>query len=68
MALQNTLNLSQISQIELQNLREIVSSHQLMGKKLNEYANQCEDAQIKQMFQQAAQEANTTAQSLIQSL
>ncbi len=68
MALQNPLNLGQINQMELQNLREIVSSHKLMSTKLNEYASMCQDTQIKQMFSQGAQDANTTAQNLTQSI
>ncbi|MGF7060360.1 hypothetical protein [Brassicibacter mesophilus] len=68
MTLQNPLNLNQINQMELQNLREIVGSHKLMATKLSEYANQCQDQQIKQMFTQAAQSAKTTAQNLTQSL
>lgn len=68
MALQNPLNLGQINQMELQNLREIVSSHKLMSTKLNEYASMCQDTQLKQMFSQGAQDANTTAQNLTQSI
>ena len=68
MALQNPLNLNQINQLELQNLREIISSHKLMNTKLNEYASMCQDTQLKQMFSQGAQDANTTAQNLIQSM
>ena len=68
MALKNKLNLNQLTQIELENLREIVSSHQLMTTKLGEYANQCQDSQIKQMFQNGAQSAQTTVQNLTNSL
>lgn len=68
MALQNPLNLNQINQMELQNLREIVSCHKLMSTKLNKYASMCQDTQIKQMFSQGAQDANTTAQNLTQSI
>jgi hypothetical protein len=68
MTLQNKLNLTQLNQMELQNLREIISGHQTMVTKLNDYAQKCNDPQIKQMFQQAAQSAQTTVQNLTQSL
>ena len=68
MALTNKLSLNQLTQMELENLREIISSHQLMTSKLNEYANQCQDSQIKQMFQNGAQSAQTTVQNLTNSL
>lgn len=68
MTLQNTLNLSNITQIELENIREIVGSHKLMATKLETYAQQCQDPQIKQMFSQGAQSAKTTVQNLTQSL
>ncbi|MTI65691.1 MAG: hypothetical protein FH753_03735 [Firmicutes bacterium] len=68
MTLQNKLNLNQLNEIELQNLREIVSSHQTMINKFNEYAQKCQDQQLKQMFQKSAQEAQTTVQNLTQSL
>ncbi|WIV11474.1 hypothetical protein [Proteiniborus sp. MB09-C3] len=68
MTLQNPLNLTQINQAELQNLSEIISNHKLMTTKLYEYASMCQDTQLKQMFSQGAQDANTTAQNLIQSI
>lgn len=68
MALQNPLNLAQINQMELQNLTKIISSHKLITTKLYEYASMCQDTQLKQMFNQGAQDANTTAQNLIQSM
>ena len=68
MTLKNSLNLNKVNQMELQSIRHIASSHQLMQNKLNEYANQCQDQQIKQMFKQGAQSAGTTAQNLTNSL
>lgn len=68
MTLQNKLTLNQLSENELQNLREIISGHQTMINKFNDYAQNCQDAKIKQMFQESAQSAQTTVQNLIQSL
>lgn len=54
-----------LTQMELQNLRELISSHQLGAQKLQDYANQAMDPQVKQMFQQAAQSAKNTEQKLM---
>ena len=50
---------------ELQNLRHLIGSHDTASQKLEEYAQQCVDPQLKQMFQQSAQSAKTTKQKLI---
>lgn len=68
MALKNTLNLSNVNQQELQSVREIAGSHQTMATKLDFYSNQCQDEQLKQMFKQSSQDAETTATNLINSL
>ena len=64
----NQVNLSNISQQELQNLRHIIDGHKTMSAKLNDYASKCQDNQIKQMFTQAAQSAQTTVQQLTNKL
>ncbi len=68
MANLNQINLSNLSQMELENLRHIIDSHQTMAGKLEEYSNRCQDAQLKQMFSEAAQSARTTAQQLTNKL
>ncbi len=57
--------MGQLNQMELQNLRHLIGSHQTISVKLNDYAQQCTDPQIKQMFQQAGQSAQGTAQKLM---
>lgn len=57
-------NLS-LSQIELQNLRHLIGSHEVAEKKLNSYADSCTDPQVKQMFQQSAKSASQTRQKLM---
>ena len=57
-----------LNQLELSSIREVAGCHQTTACKLNNYANQCADPQIKQMFTQAAQEASKSAQKLIQML
>lgn len=56
------------SQSELNSIREVVCAHQTTANKLTDYANQCQDQNIKQMFTKAAQDANKSAQNLIQML
>ncbi len=54
-----------LSQVELQNLRHLIGSHETTYQKLNTYANDCVDPQIKQMFTKSAQDALTTKQKLL---
>lgn len=68
MALKNTVNLSTLTQQELQAVREIASGHLTMSSKFECYSDQVEDPQIKQMFKQASKDAQTTASNLINSL
>ncbi|GBF10691.1 hypothetical protein TEPIDINF_002697 [Tepidibacillus infernus] len=55
----------QLTQMELQSLRELISAHDLGAKKLQDYANQATDPQVKQMLQQSAQSAQNTKQKLM---
>ncbi|QUH26801.1 hypothetical protein [Serpentinicella alkaliphila] len=57
--------MNQLNQNELQNLRHLISNHQMVANKLNDYAQQCQDTTIKQMFQQASQSAQKNAQQLM---
>ena len=56
--------MTQLNQIELQNLRHLIGSHEVAYKKLSEYATQCQDPQIRQVFQQSAQDAQNTKKSI----
>lgn len=58
----------QLNQMEVNSIREIVECHQTTATKLSDYAQQCEDARIKQMFEQAATEAQQSCQKLTQML
>jgi len=51
--------------LELQNLRHLIGSHETAEKKLNFYAEQATDPQVRQMFQQSAQSAGQTRQKLM---
>ena len=57
-----------LKQSELNWIREAVSAHNMTASKLNTYANQVQDPQIKQMFSKASTEAKQAAQNLLQML
>ena len=57
--------MTQLNQQELQNLRHLIGSHDTSAKKLETYAQQATDPQVKQMFQKSAQDAKNTKQQLL---
>ena len=57
--------MTQLNQMELQNLRHLIGEHETSYKKLSTYAQQCTDPQIKQLFQKSAQDAQNTKQRLM---
>ncbi|NMB33373.1 MAG: hypothetical protein GX992_03930 [Clostridium sp.] len=57
--------MTQINQLELENLRHLIYSQETSEKKMDAYAQRATDPQIKQMFQQSAQDARNTRQQLI---
>lgn len=54
-----------LNHLELQNLRHLIGSHETAYQKLQAYAQQATDPQVKQMFQKSAQEALNTKQKLM---
>jgi len=54
-----------LTQIELQNLRHLIGTHETTYQKLNAYSSQAVDPQIKQMFTEAAQDALNGKQKLM---
>ena len=59
------IKMADLNQLELQHLRHLIGAHDTSYQKLNAYASQCVDPQIKQMFTKAAQEALNTKQKLL---
>lgn len=57
--------MQQINSQELENLRHLIGAHETGAKKLEQYAEQCNDPEIKQMFQQSANSAKQTKQKLM---
>ena len=52
--------MANLTQIELQNLRHLIGAHETNYQKLNTYASQAVDPQIKQIFTKSAQDALNT--------
>ena len=52
--------MSQLNQTELQNLRHLIGAHETAHQKLQAYANQATDPEIKQHFETSSQEAIKT--------
>ncbi|RCX18431.1 hypothetical protein DFR58_105195 [Anaerobacterium chartisolvens] len=57
--------MSQLNHLELQNLRHLIGSHKTSYQKLQTYAQQCSDSQVKQLFEKSAQDAMNTKQKLM---
>ncbi|MCL2415297.1 MAG: hypothetical protein FWD01_00655 [Defluviitaleaceae bacterium] len=60
--------MANLSQLEMNFIRETASCHITAASKLSEYAQKCNDSQIVQMFQKAADDANRAAKNLTQML
>jgi len=56
---------AQLNQLELQNLRHLIGAHETAYQKLQMYAQQADDPQIRQMFQKSAQDAQRAKQQLM---
>ncbi len=58
----------ELTQVELNNIREIVSSCITTADKMKAYAANCNDRQLKQMFSDSAAKSQQDAEKLIQML
>jgi len=57
--------MANLTQVELQNLRHLIGSHETAYQKLSTYAQNATDPQIKDFFERSAQSAQNTKQKLI---
>lgn len=57
--------MAQLNQIELQNLRHLIGAHDTAFEKMQSYAEQAMDPQVKAFFQKSAQDAQNTKQQLM---
>lgn len=60
--------MSNISELDLQNLRHLCGGYDVTHCKLQEYAKEAQDSQVKQFFQKGAQSAMDNKQQLMQFL
>ena len=60
--------MNQISELDLQNLRHLISGFDTTHCKMDEYAENSTDAQVKQFFQKSAQSAVDCKNQLMQYL
>lgn len=59
------INMANLSEIELQNLRHLIGGHCTVEKKLNCYAEQCTDIQLKDMLKKDANDAKANKEKLM---
>lgn len=57
-----------LSELDLQNLRHLIGGFDTTHCKMQAYAEQAQDMEVKQFFQKSAQSAMTSKQQLMQFL
>ena len=57
--------MSQLNQMELQNLRHLIGAQETSYKKMQTYAQQANDSQVRDYFEKSAQSAQSTKQQLL---
>ncbi len=57
--------MSQLNKLELQHLRHLIGAHDTAYAKMQTYAQQSADPQVRSYFQKSAQEAQKTKQQLL---
>lgn len=60
--------MNHISELDLQNLRHLIGGFDTTHCKMQAYAEQAQDMELKQFFQKSAQSAMTSKQQLMQFL
>lgn len=60
--------MSEISILDLQNLRHLIGGYDTTHCKMTEYASQAQDQQVKQLFEDAANSAMKNKQDLLKFL
>ena len=62
------MEMANISELDLQNLRHLIGGYDTTHCKMNEYASWAEDAKIKQFFEHGAKSAMENKQQLMKFL
>ncbi|MCI5529153.1 MAG: hypothetical protein SOT70_02300 [Lachnospiraceae bacterium] len=60
--------MTEISELDLQNLRHLIGGFETTHCKMDAYAQQATDTEVKQFFQKSAQSAMQSKQQLMQFL
>ena len=60
--------MAEISVLDLQNLRHLITGYETTHGKMTAYANQAKDPEVKQLFQDAANSAMKNKQDLMKFL
>ena len=60
--------MSQISELDLQNLRHLIGGYDTTHCKMQEYAKEAQDPQVKQFFQKGAKSAMDNKKQLMKFL
>ena len=60
--------MTEISELDLQNLRHLIGGYSTTHCKMTDYASQATDQSVKQFFQKSAQSAMETKQQLMKFL
>lgn len=61
-------SMSQISELDLQNLRHLIGGYDTTHCKMQEYAKEAQDPQVKQFFQKGAKSAMDNKEQLMKFL
>lgn len=57
--------MAQLNQGELQHLRHLIGAHETAYQKMQTYAQQATDPQVKSFFEKSAKDAQNTKQKLL---
>jgi type III secretory pathway component EscR len=57
--------MSQVNKLELQHLRHLIGTHDTAFQKMQTYAQQSSDPQVRAYFEKSAQDAQKTKQQLM---
>ena len=60
--------MTDLSELDVQNLRHLIGGYETTHCKMQDYAHEAQDPQVKQFFQKYAQSAMETKQQLMQFL
>ena len=55
--------MAQLNQMELQHLRHLIGAHETAYQKMQTYAEQSKDPQVKSYFEKSAKDAQNTKQN-----